>query len=97
MSAALAPETFSASQTDAQLAAVAGVPEEAVRAFRRGVPHWSLDGYRVVDSLATATGNDPGAVRAALSSAKARALGLRAHGIQGPRTFPGQTYPSMRD
>lgn len=91
-----APETYSAGLTSPELASTAGVPEEAVTAFRTGTPSWKLERPGVIEKLASATGADPNAIRANLKAAKAKSYGLRAHGVQGPRTFAGQTYPSIR-
>lgn len=92
----LAPESTTSSLSNADLATSAGVEEEAVAAFRSGVPSWRLERPGVIDAIALATGNDANLIRANLGAAKAKSYGLRAHGTSGPATFPGQTYPSLR-
>lgn len=93
---ALAPETFSAVQSTPDLAASAGVHEDAVAAFRAGVPSWRLEQPGVIDAIARVTGTDANMIKANLSAAKVKAQGQRAHASGGPATFPGQTYPSLR-
>lgn len=91
-----ATETFSAATATPDLALTAGVHEDAVTAFRAGVPSWRLEQPGVIESLAKATGTDANLIRANVSAAKVKAQGQRAHATGGPATFPGQTYPSLR-
>lgn len=92
---ALAPETTTASVPDVTLASTAGVPTEAVTAFRAGVPHWTLERPGVITKLAQAMGVDEGLIRANHTLAKSAALGQRRHAGAGPNNFGG-SFPSIR-
>lgn len=54
--------------TDAEVAALSGAPEAAVRAFTLGVPYWGLE--RCLGDVARAFGVDPDRARAAYARAK---------------------------
>lgn len=94
MRSPLAPETTTASQTDAELAVAAGVPEIAITSFRAGIPHWSLERPGVAEAIAREVGVDIQLFRATIRKAKLEATTAR-RTTQGPAGFGG-SFSSIR-